>query len=82
MRFKVNATSQQDFDSWVSWARQGQDYLGSESYAELAKPSQNNWPATYTPVQQDLYATILSKYMLHTNIHVHDEDTHNDEGAH
>ncbi len=67
MRFKVNATSQNEFNNWATWARQGQDYLGAESYAALARPSQNNWPATYTPVQLDLYATILAKYMLHTN---------------
>jgi cytochrome o ubiquinol oxidase subunit 2 len=76
MRFKVNATSPTEFESWVTWARQGQDYLGSDSYALLAKPSQNNWPATYTPVQEDLYATILSKYMLHMNNehgHVNDQ---------
>jgi cytochrome o ubiquinol oxidase subunit 2 len=73
MRFKVNATSPQEFDNWAKWAQQGQDYLGSESYAALAQPSQNNWPATYTPVQPDLYATILSKYMLHTNTHIESE---------
>lgn len=69
MTFKVNATNQSEFDNWVTWAHQSQDFLNTESYALLAAPSQNNWPATYAPVQQGLYDTIIAKYMLHPALH-------------
>lgn len=82
MRFKVNATPEDEFNNWVEWAQQGQDYLGDEAYALLAKPSQNNWPTTYAPVKDDLYDTILAKYMLHSDVHHHDatEETHSEGG--
>lgn len=73
MRFKVNATSVAEFDNWVSWAQGTDESLTLERYNELAKPSQNSWPATYAPVDADLYDTILAKYMLHPSQHEHHE---------
>jgi cytochrome o ubiquinol oxidase subunit 2 len=69
MNFKVNATSDAEFDKWVTWAHQSADFLNTQSYELLAAPSQNNWPATYSPVQNDLYDTIVDKYMLHPLLH-------------
>jgi cytochrome o ubiquinol oxidase subunit 2 len=77
MTFKMNATNQSEFDNWVTWAHQSQDFLNTESYAILAQPSENNWPATYAPVDPGLYDTIIAKYMLHPAL----RDDHVNENA-
>lgn len=63
MNFKVNAVSPEEFQQWTA-AQQMQNHpLTTETYAELAQPSQNNAPATYTPVVPNLYGAIIGKYM-------------------
>jgi cytochrome o ubiquinol oxidase subunit 2 len=50
MKFKAIATSQEDFDAWVSEVKQAPEQLEQAEYAALAKPSQNNPVALYSSV--------------------------------
>lgn len=67
MTFMTHATSQADFDSWVKVTASSSKQLTLDSYAELAKPSQNVAPASYAfPAAYDrLYDTVVMKYMSH-----------------
>jgi len=63
MKFTANATSQTDFDQWVSSVQQSGSPLPFDTYNVLAAPSKNN-PVTYfsTP-PADLYNQVIMKYM-------------------
>lgn len=62
MKFTARASSRQDFDSWVSSAKQSNEILDSNEYADLLKPTQNNPTALYAYAQPDLYESVLLKY--------------------
>ncbi|MGF7229365.1 MAG: ubiquinol oxidase subunit II [Candidatus Saccharibacteria bacterium] len=64
MKFKTRAVNEGDFDTWVESARHSPLQLSQTMYDGLAKASQNNAPATYASVQQNLYVTIVMKYMM------------------
>lgn len=63
MHFQVKATSQQDFDSWAQTARKHGAPLTMDAYALLSKPSENVPPRHYRLAVDNLYATIINKYM-------------------
>lgn len=63
MKFIANASSQEDFDTWVRQTSLSQDTLGSAEYEKLLKPSENNPAAYYSLADTDLYDTVLMKYM-------------------
>lgn len=63
MKFKTTATSESDFRKWISSAQQSQERLTMESYEQLANPSKNNPPATYSLEQKGLHDKIMMKYM-------------------
>jgi cytochrome o ubiquinol oxidase subunit 2 len=67
MKFVAHATTQADFDKWVSSTASSSKHLTLESYNELAKPSSNVAPASYAfPAAYDrLYDTVIMKYMSH-----------------
>lgn len=67
MSFMTHATSQADFDSWVKATANSGKQMTLDSYAELAKPSENVTPASYAfPAAYDrLYDTVIMKYMSH-----------------
>ena len=62
MKFKAIATSQEDFDAWVSEVKKAPKQLEAAEYAALAKPSQNNPVELYSSVTPNLFQTIVDKY--------------------
>ena len=62
MKFKAIATSQEDFDAWVSEVKKAPKQLEKAEYAALAKPSQNNPVELYSSVTPNLFQTIVDKY--------------------
>ena len=67
MSFKAKSLSYEDFDEWVQSVRQSRGNLSANEYNRLARPSQNNKPASYSSVEPELYNKILMKYMLPYN---------------
>jgi cytochrome o ubiquinol oxidase subunit 2 len=62
MKFKAEATSQADFDAWVSKVKATPNQLDTAEYAEMAKPSENNPAVEYSSFAPNLFQTILDKY--------------------
>ncbi|KAB0500326.1 ubiquinol oxidase subunit II [Pseudomonas vancouverensis] len=62
MKFKAIATSQEDFDAWVSEVKKSPKQLESAEYAALAKQSQNNPVELYSSVTPNLFQIIVDKY--------------------
>ncbi|MEB0044905.1 MULTISPECIES: ubiquinol oxidase subunit II [unclassified Pseudomonas] len=62
MKFKAIATSQEDFDAWVSDVKKAPKQLESAEYAALSKPSQNNPVELFSSVTPNLFQTIVDKY--------------------
>ena len=65
MNFMANATSQADFNQWQQLLNGSSKDLSIAQYEKLARPSSNNQVAYYTVNNNNLYDTILSKYMGH-----------------
>lgn len=63
MRFTARVSSKGDFDAWVKNVKQSGDVLGTEEYAKLLKPSENNPIGLYSNYQDDIYKKIVEKYM-------------------
>lgn len=63
MKFTVKAVSDTAFDTWVDSVRQTPRHLSHEAYAELAKPSANHEQTLYATRADDLYDSIIDKYM-------------------
>jgi cytochrome o ubiquinol oxidase subunit 2 len=62
MKFTAEATSNSDFDQWVSEVAQTAPGLTMADYDQLAKASQNNPPTSYSLAQAGLYAKVIAKY--------------------
>ncbi|MGY4490430.1 ubiquinol oxidase subunit II [gamma proteobacterium L18] len=62
MKFKALATTQADFDAWVSEVKNSPKQLDSAEYAALAKPSEKNPVALYSTYAPNLFQTIIKKY--------------------
>src|SRR6516225_7657253 len=60
MHFNVNVIPEERFAQWLSATRNAGPMLDSQSYSELAKPSQAVAPFTYRAVASGLFNTILS----------------------
>ena len=60
MRFTVDAVTNDKFAQWVSQAREAGPALDTQSYADLAKPSQAVAPFTYRTVTADLFSGIVN----------------------
>jgi cytochrome o ubiquinol oxidase subunit 2 len=65
MTFTAHATPQQEFDAWVASARNSASFMTLDTYNELAKPSTDVKPASYSfpPSYEGLYDTVIMKYM-------------------
>lgn len=63
MTFIAEATSQKDFDSWVLGVKASSRLLSAQEYADLVKPSTPEAPIFYAEVEQNLYNTIVMKFM-------------------
>jgi len=66
MTFNVKAVSDSGFDNWMGKAEISPTHLGSSSYTTLAKPGVQKSPTYYSSVDQNLYDTIVMKYMMPT----------------
>jgi cytochrome o ubiquinol oxidase subunit II len=62
MKFKAIATSQAEFDAWVSEDKASPKQLDTAEYEALTKPSQNNPVELYSSVKPNLFQTIIDKY--------------------
>ncbi|WP_322615862.1 ubiquinol oxidase subunit II [Pseudomonas sp. BIC9C] len=62
MKFKAIATTQEEFDAWVSEVKKAPKQLEQAEYAALSKPSQNNPVELYSSVTPNLFQTIVDKY--------------------
>jgi cytochrome o ubiquinol oxidase subunit 2 len=65
MRFKVDAVSDQDFQSWVSTTRTQAGRLDPATFAELARPSKVKAPATYAEISGGLFEAIAAGHLDH-----------------
>ena len=63
MRFVVDAMPAQQFEQWVASTRGNGPTLDSQSYADLAKPSEAVAPFTYGALSPDLFNSIMSSAM-------------------
>ena len=64
MKFMAQATSQSDFDNWVASAQAASSsILTLDTYKVLAQPGVPSAPSTYGAVEQNLYNTIVAKFM-------------------
>jgi cytochrome o ubiquinol oxidase subunit 2 len=63
MRFAVDAVSAESFAQWVDATRSNGPVLDTETYADLAKPSEAIVPFTYGAVAPDLFTNLLSAGM-------------------
>lgn len=63
MTFSAVSSTQEDYNNWVQEVRGG-DRLDSESYQGLAEPSEYNPVALYKLGQNDLFDSIVMKYMM------------------
>ena len=61
--FEAVATSQEDFDAWVTKVRQAPESLDADVYAALAKPSIKHPVTYYSAVESNLFDGIIAKYM-------------------
>jgi cytochrome o ubiquinol oxidase subunit 2 len=62
MRFTFEAVDQPGFDLWIAKARiEGQPTLGRAEYLELAKPSENVPPSSFSDVDPDLFRRIVNR---------------------
>lgn len=67
MTFRVKALESSEYQQWLTRAQQVNTNLTLTAYNELAKPSTNHPVTIYAPVQDDLYDTLVMKYMSHSN---------------
>jgi cytochrome o ubiquinol oxidase subunit 2 len=61
MKFNVNATSQEDFDKWVTEVKRTSPAMTNAGYEELAKPSTVN-PQLYSSFPEGLFNKIVAQY--------------------
>ena len=62
MRFNAVASSEEDFDKWVSKAKSSGNALTFSDYEQLAEPSEDREPMTYRLAHQNLFDQVLMKY--------------------
>ncbi len=63
MRFVAESTTKEDFDSWVRKTQQPSKALTKTEYDRLAKPSKDKSVKYYSSVSDQLYDTVIMKYM-------------------
>lgn len=63
MHFQVHAVSQNDFNQWVKTVHASPNALSAAGFAKLSLPSSNNPVEYYSSVPNNLFNTMLMKYM-------------------
>ncbi len=64
MTFLTNTVSEPAFDQWVNSTRTSPTALTLDTYAALAKPSMDVPPLYYSSVDDQLFETIVAKFMM------------------
>lgn len=64
MDFTARASSNAEFSDWLAGAQSSSSKLDADSFKTLAKPSENNPPATYAAVAPGLYNRVLLHFQL------------------
>jgi cytochrome o ubiquinol oxidase subunit 2 len=64
MNFATKSVSENDFTSWVQSVKNQQHPLNQTTYAALTAPSQYVPPLYYSSIDQNLYTSIIMKYMM------------------
>lgn len=64
MRFTAHASSESDFNTWMSGIQEASKPLSMDSYHALAAPSENNPAAYYASVAPGLYSKVLLSFQL------------------
>ena len=64
MDFMVKAVNGSDFTKWLQTAKRSASKLTANSYAVLARPTENVRPSYYGTVDSGLYDTIVMNYMM------------------
>lgn len=64
MDFTITSTSNEGFDAWVHHAQQSSKTLDSNTYAQLAKPSDNVQPLYYAHVTGNIFDNVILKYLV------------------
>lgn len=67
MKFVARVTSQADFDQWVKTVKATPLSLTKSEYDVLSKQSENNPVQYYASVEQNLYNTVIIKFMAPMN---------------
>jgi cytochrome o ubiquinol oxidase subunit II len=67
MTFTAKSRTPEEYQQWVQQAGKSSQILNLESYEQLALPSQNNPEATFVLKDDQLFETILMKYMQSQN---------------
>jgi cytochrome o ubiquinol oxidase subunit 2 len=76
MTFNLKAVPDDGFKLWTQALRRSPEKLTATNYAALARPSNYTTPSYYAAVDQDLYDTIVMKYMMPMG-----GNTHQNSGA-
>lgn len=64
MKFTAKATSQADFDKWVSRVKRSPDKMSLNQYQRLSQPSENNQTALFSSADTNLYDSVIMQYMV------------------
>lgn len=63
MKFIAEATTEADFNTWVSAAQRSKDELNLDAYVKLTQPTKSHPKTLYSMSSHGLYDTIIMKYM-------------------
>ncbi len=72
MAFETKSVSQSDFNAWVIKVAKSNNPLTSDGYTSLAATSTYNMPVEYSSVPENLYTSIIGKYMAPAGSHAMD----------
>jgi cytochrome o ubiquinol oxidase subunit 2 len=64
MNFKTDAVSQSQFNEWMRTTSHQPNQLNLAAYNQLVRPTQDNPVSYYSSVDNNLYTTVINKYML------------------
>ncbi len=63
MIFTAKASNEEEYEDWVNEVKKSNHTLDMSEYNELVKPSKKNKVEYFSPVQDKLFQSIISKFM-------------------
>jgi cytochrome o ubiquinol oxidase subunit II len=63
MKFETDVKSVEDFDSWIQDVSRSPEDLSIGQYSDLSAPTKNHPVIYYSKVSDDIFATVLRKYI-------------------